>query len=55
VDPIVLNQAGLVSKNALVKILGKGELKATLKVKAHAFSETAKKAIEDAKGTAEKI
>jgi len=55
VDPIVLNQAGLVSKNALVKILGKGELKATLKVKAHAFSETAKKAIEAAKGTAEKI
>jgi len=55
VDPVVLNQAGLVSKSALVKILGNGELKAALKVKAHAFSETAVKAIEAAKGTVEKI
>jgi len=55
VDPAVLNQAGLVSKNTLVKILGKGELKVTLKVKAHAFSDTAIKAIEAAKGTVEKI
>ena len=55
VDPVVLNQAGLVSKKALVKILGKGELKASLKVRAHAFSETAIKAIEAAKGTVEKI
>ena len=55
ITPEILNMAGLVSKNTLVKILGNGELKATLKVKAHAFSETAKKAIEDAKGTAEII
>ncbi len=55
VDPEVLKNAGLVSKNTLIKILGNGELKAALTIKAHAFSETAKKAIEDAKGTAEII
>ncbi len=53
--PEVMINAGLVSKNTLIKILGKGELKAQLVVKAHAFSETAKTAIEAAKGTAEKI
>lgn len=53
--PEVMINAGLVSKNTLIKILGKGELKAQLTVKAHAFSETAKNAIEAAKGTAEKI
>ncbi len=53
--PEVMINAGLVSKNTLIKILGKGELKAQLVVKAHAFSETAKNAIEAAKGTAEKI
>jgi large subunit ribosomal protein L15 len=53
--PEVMINAGLVSKNTLIKILGKGELKAQLIVKAHAFSETAKNAIEAAKGTAEKI
>jgi large subunit ribosomal protein L15 len=53
--PEVMINAGLVSKNTLIKIIGKGELKAQLIVKAHAFSETAKNAIEAAKGTAEKI
>ncbi len=53
--PEVMINAGLVSKNTLIKILGKGELKAQLTVKAHAFSETAKKAIEAVNGTAEKI
>ena len=53
--PEVMINAGLVSKNTLIKILAKGELKAQLIVKAHAFSETAKTAIEAAKGTAEKI
>ncbi|RLD34214.1 MAG: 50S ribosomal protein L15 [Bacteroidetes bacterium] len=53
--PEVMINAGLVSKNTLIKILGKGELKAQLVVKAHAFSESAKTAIEAAKGTAEKI
>ncbi len=55
ITPEVLIGAGLVSKNTLIKILGVGELKAKLNVKAHAFSETAKNAIEAAKGTVEKI
>lgn len=40
------------SKNDLVKILGRGELKAKLKVTAHKFTATAKKAIEAAGGEA---
>jgi large subunit ribosomal protein L15 len=40
---------GLVSKNKMVKILGNGELKSKVDVKAHAFSASAKSAIE-AKG-----
>lgn len=55
ITPEVLFGAGLVSKSTLIKILGVGELKAKLNVKAHAFSETAKNAIEAVKGTAEKI
>jgi large subunit ribosomal protein L15 len=42
---------GLVSKKELVKVLGRGEIKAAVEVKAHAFSETAKKAIEAAGGS----
>lgn len=41
---------GLAGKNELVKILGRGELKATLKVSAHKFTATAQKAIEAAGG-----
>jgi large subunit ribosomal protein L15 len=37
---------GLMRKNERVKILGKGELKAKLDVKAHAFTASAKAAIE---------
>jgi len=51
----VLIEAGLARKNSLVKILGNGELKAKLNVKAHAFSKSAVTAIEAAKGTVEKI
>lgn len=47
--------AGLVSKNTLVKILGKGELTLKLEVEAHAFSKTAIEAIEAKEGTALKI
>lgn len=50
-----LVEAGLASKSDLIKILGKGELKAKLSVKAHAFSKSAQAAIESLKGTAEKI
>jgi len=50
-----LMEAGLVPKNTLVKILGNGELKAKLRVKAHAFSKSAVEAIESKEGTAEVI
>ncbi len=40
-----LKAAGIVSGGKLVKILGNGELKATLQVEAHAFSKTAEEAI----------
>lgn len=40
-----LRVANLVKKNALVKILGNGELKAKLEVEANAFSKTAEEAI----------
>lgn len=43
---------GLVGKKDKVKILGRGELKSKVTVEAHAFSETAVKAIEKAGGTA---
>lgn len=43
---------GIVGKNDRVKILGRGELKAKVTVEAHAFSEKANKAIEQAGGKA---
>jgi large subunit ribosomal protein L15 len=46
----VLIENGLVGKNDLFKILGRGELKSKLEVSAHAFSDTAKNAIEKAGG-----
>lgn len=46
---------GLASKNDLIKILGRGELKAKLDVTAHAFSATAQKAIEAAGGSIVKL
>lgn len=46
---------GLASKNDLVKVLGRGELKAKLEVQAHAFSATAQKAIESAGGAIVKL
>lgn len=54
VNPEVLVKLGLAGKG-LVKILGNGELKKALTVKAHKFSESAKKAIESAGGKAEVI
>lgn len=43
---------GVVGKNDKVKVLGRGELKSKISVEAHAFSETAAKAIEKVGGTA---
>jgi large subunit ribosomal protein L15 len=54
VTPELLEKKGLIkSKSLPVKILGQGKLSAAINVKAHAFSVSAKKAIEDAGGKAE--
>ena len=55
IDVDILVEAGLARKNSLVKILGNGELKTKLNVKAHAFSKSAVTAIEKVAGTVEKI
>jgi len=55
VDFETLKAHGLVSKNDIIKILGRGELKAKLEVKAHAFTATAQKAIEAAGGSVVKL
>jgi len=52
VDFDALVGARLARKNELVKILGRGELKAKLKVSAHKFTATAKAAIEAVGGEA---
>ena len=51
----LLIENGLVTKRDLVKILGDGELKAKLKVTAHAFTKSAVAAIEAQGGNAIKI
>ena len=51
IDFQTLVTAGLVSKNALVKVLGNGDLVKKLEVHAHAFSKSAVAAIESKKGT----
>ena len=56
VSPTTLREAGIVKrKNALIKILGDGELEKQLKVQAHRFSKTAIEKIEAKGGTAEVI
>ena len=52
VDMDVLVDNGLARKNELVKILGRGELKAKLKISVHKFTASAKQAIEAAGGEA---
>jgi large subunit ribosomal protein L15 len=47
-----LIERGIVGKNDKVKVLGRGELKSKISVEAHAFSATAKEAIEKVGGTA---
>lgn len=51
----VLLSNGFVSKSDRIKILGRGELKAKLEVTVHAFSASAKKAIEEMGGIANTI
>jgi large subunit ribosomal protein L15 len=55
IDFATLQKHGLASKNDLVKVLGRGEVKAKLDVTAHAFSATAQKAIEAAGGSIVKL
>jgi large subunit ribosomal protein L15 len=52
-DTLLAN--GLAKKKDLIKVLAKGELTAKLNVTAHAFSASAKEAIEKAGGTAQLI
>ncbi|MCT8338630.1 50S ribosomal protein L15 [Flavobacteriaceae bacterium TK19130] len=52
IDLDKLIELRLAGKNDLVKILGRGELKAKLKVSAHKFTASAKEAIEAAGGEA---
>ena len=51
----VFKQNGLISGKDRIKILGRGELNKTINVTAHAFSATAKQAIEDKGGVASVI
>ena len=55
IDLQVLLAAGFISKNAKVKILGKGTLERKLEVHAHAFSKSAIAAIEAKNGTVVKL
>ena len=53
VDTLI--NAGFISKNHLVKILGNGALSVSLEVTAHAFSKSAEEAIQAAGGNAVKL
>ncbi len=55
IDFNTLKEHGLVSKNDLVKVLGRGEVSSKLEVTAHAFTATAQKAIEAAGGSVVKL
>ncbi len=55
VTPETLREAGLAKRSHPVKVLGSGEIKTKLTVRAHAFSASAKEKIEGAGGTAEEI
>ncbi len=53
VTPDALYAKGLISKGALVKVLGRGELSRAVTVKAHAFSKSAEAAVVASGGTTE--
>jgi large subunit ribosomal protein L15 len=50
-----MRENGLLSNNELVKVLGRGELKAKVNITANGFSSTAIAAIEALGGTCTKI
>ncbi len=51
ITPDILRDNGMVGKNDVIKILGRGEIKAKLTITAHKFSKTAQEAIEKAGGS----
>lgn len=55
VDPGVLRSRGLIAKQGLVKVLGRGSVSKAMTVRAHAFSKSAVAAIEAAGGRTEII
>jgi large subunit ribosomal protein L15 len=55
ITPELLAKHGLTGKNDLVKVLGDGELKIALTVRAHKFSKSAEEKITKAGGTIELI
>jgi large subunit ribosomal protein L15 len=55
VNPESLRAAGLAKRRDPVKVLGRGEVKKKLTVRAHAFSASAREKIEKAGGTCEVI
>lgn len=55
ISPETLRAKGLISKGALVKVLGRGELDRKVTVKVHALSKSAEAAIVAAGGTVEQL
>jgi large subunit ribosomal protein L15 len=55
ITPEVLRDNGLVSRNELVKILGRGELTSKVNITAHKFSGSAKTVIEEKGGNCSEI
>lgn len=55
VSPEALRQRGWLGRRELIKILGHGEIKTAVTVKAHSFSEAARAKIEKAGGTCEVV
>jgi large subunit ribosomal protein L15 len=55
ISPETLRAKGLISKGALVKVLGRGELDRKVTVKVHALSKSAEAAIVAAGGSVEKL
>ncbi|RKX71592.1 50S ribosomal protein L15 [candidate division WOR-3 bacterium] len=55
IDPEVMKENGLIHGNLPVKILGRGEINIPIKVKAHAFSRSARVKIRAAGGSIEII
>ena len=55
IDPAVLAERGIIRGGGKLKILGDGELKARLTIRAHAFSAGAREKIAQAGGVAELI